>query len=145
VPEGAAPGEAEGKLRAETAEALRESAANLDAFRFKAGLARLMDLARASNRYFDEKAPWAQRKKDVAACGTTIRCCLEVVAALGLGLRPYLPASATRILLYFPHDGEDAFAPGSAARAPQELAKPGARLGVPEVLFKKIEAKDLPA
>ena len=144
IPEGAPPGEREGKLRAETQAALAESAADLDAFHFKAGLARLMDLARAGNKYFDEKAPWAQRKTDLNACGTTLRACIETVAALALGLRPYLPNSAARVLLYFGVTGEQGFRPGSAGLSPLEIARPGVRLATPEVLFKKIEEKELP-
>ena len=145
VPEGGAPGERDGALRAEIEAALRESGALLDGFRFKNGLARTMDLARAGNRYFDEKAPWAQRKTDLAACGTTLRVCLEAAAALALGLRPILPKSAGRVLLGFGLAPEEAFRAGSAGLAPQAVARPGTPLAAPEVPFKKVEDKDIPA
>ena len=145
VPEGAAPGEREQGVRAELHAALAESRARLDALRFRDALSRLLDLARVGNKYFDEKAPWAQRKADLAACGTTIRVCLEVVAGLGLGLRPFLPVSAGKILKTFGLEEAEAFKPGSAGREPVEFARSGTPLAVPEVLFKKIEAQDLPA
>jgi methionyl-tRNA synthetase len=145
IPEGAPSGDGENKLRAEITAALSESAKHLDGLRFKAGLARLMDLARAGNKFFDEKAPWSQRKTDLNACGTTIRVCCEVAAALGIGLRPFLPASAPKILKSFGLSAEDAFKPGSASLDPRSITKPGTPLAPPEVPFKKLEEKDLPA
>lgn len=145
VPEGSAPGEAEARLRAEARAAREESARLLDGLRFKAALARIIDLARAANKYFDEKAPWSQRKTDLNACGTTIRVCCETAAALALGLRPFLPGSAPKLLKSFGLAPEDAFKPGSAALDPLELARPGTLLAPPEVPFKKLEEKDIPA
>jgi len=145
IPEGAPAGGADRVLRAEAKAALSESGALLDRFRFKAAQARLMDLARAANRYFDEKAPWSQRKTDLNACGTTLRTCLEVVAALGLGLRPFLPRSATRILMTLGMPADRIQRSGTATLDPCALVAPGAPLAQPEVLFKKIEEKDLPA
>jgi len=63
------------------------------------------------------------------------------VAALGLLLRPFLPKSSNAILKYF--GVSEPFAPGSASLRPEEIAKPGQPLGKPEVLFKKLEAKDI--
>ncbi|MBI3828162.1 MAG: methionine--tRNA ligase [Planctomycetes bacterium] len=145
IPEGGPAGDGEGKLRAEISAALSESAKHLDGLRFKAGLARLMDLARAGNRFFDEKAPWAQRKTDLHACGATIRVCCETTAALALGLRPFLPGSAPKILKSFGLAAEDAFKPGSAGLDPRSITQPGTPLAPPEVPFKKLEEKDLPA
>lgn len=145
VPEGAPAGETEKKLRAEVAAARAESAAFLDGFRFKAALGRVLDAARAGNRYFDERAPWKQRKDDLAACGTTIRVCLETVAGLALALRPFLPDSSAKILGAFGLDAAEALKAGSANLDGADLAKPGTPLAQPEVPFKKIEEKDLPA
>ncbi|MCK6473493.1 MAG: methionine--tRNA ligase [Planctomycetes bacterium] len=145
VPEGAPAGETEAKLRAEVAAARAESAASLDGFRFKAALGRVLDAARAGNRYFDERAPWKQRKDDLAACGTTIRVCLETVAGLALALRPFLPDSSAKILGAFGLDGAAAHKAGSANQDAAALVKPGTALAQPEVPFKKIEEKDLPA
>ncbi|MCZ7649201.1 MAG: methionine--tRNA ligase [Planctomycetota bacterium] len=141
VPEGKPAGPAEAKLRA-AAEAARAAwAGALDGFRFKNALAAVIDLAREGNRYFDEKAPWKQRKDDPEACGATLRACLETAGALGLGLRPFLPESSARLLATFNLSDKESFAAGSALRDARDFAKPGATLAKPEVLFKKIEAE----
>ncbi len=139
IPEGAPAGEQEGKLREELAAALKESGELLDRFKFKAALARVMDLARAGNRYFDERAPWAQRKTDLEACGTTLRTCLDTVAGLALGIRPFLPEAAAKLLTTFGVDAQEVHQAGSADLDPLTITKPGKKLGEPEVPFKKIE------
>ncbi|MBE7462393.1 MAG: methionine--tRNA ligase [Planctomycetes bacterium] len=145
VPEGRLPGEAEERLRAAADHACKASAESLDRLRFKHALAVAIDLAREGNRYFDERAPWKQRKDDLEACGTTLRICLETAAALGLLLRPFLPESSAKLLSCFGLDRNAAHAPGTAARNARELVLPGQTLGKPEVLFKKVEPDQLPA
>jgi len=144
IPTGGADGENEAKFRAEIEAAQVDSAAALDGLHFKAAQARLIELGRAGNKYFDERAPWKQRKESIEACGTTLRVCAEAVATLGLALRPFLPVSSAKILALFGVSEADAVKPGSAGRKGRDLAAPGLKLGVPEVLYKKIEEKDLP-
>jgi methionyl-tRNA synthetase len=57
-------------------------------------------------------------------------------------LRPFLPQSSNAILKYF--GVADPLARGSAGLRPEDIAKPGQPLGKPEVLFKKLEPKDMP-
>jgi len=126
----------------ETAAALSTTGALLDGFQFRNGLATVLNCARAGNVYFDTNAPWKSLKTDASECNRVIYACLGRVAALGLLLRPFLPKSSNAILKYF--GVSDPFAPGSASLRPEEIAKPGQPLGKPEVLFKKLEPKDLP-
>lgn len=65
--------------------------------RFKSALAQAMSLARATNRYLDEKAPWFQIKEDRAAAGTTLFVALNAIDSLKLLLAPFLPFSAERL------------------------------------------------
>lgn len=144
VPEGSAPGAADSAQRAEIETCLRDAASGLDAFKIRVALGRVMDLARAGNRYFDEKAPWKLRKDDLDACATAIRVCLETVVALGLGLRPFLPASAEKILGWFGVSQDEVFAPGTHATDPASIAHVGRAVAKQEVLFRKIDADELP-
>jgi methionyl-tRNA synthetase len=73
-------------------------AEHLEACRFKAALLEVMALARAGNLYLDQKKPWNQRKTDMAACGTTINMCLQMVRALAVLIQPFLPFAAQRCL-----------------------------------------------
>jgi methionyl-tRNA synthetase len=110
-------------------------AAELENFRFKAGIECVMEAARASNRYFDRKEPWVQRKEDMAACGTTVNVLLNTIRTLGVVMEPYLPFAAAKVARMLGLPVEDL----AWARAAQSLAE-GSQLGEPEILFRKLDA-----
>ena len=126
----------------ETLTALTNTGALLDGFQFRNALSTVINCARAGNVYFDAHAPWKSLKSDAAECHRLIYVCLSRVAALGLMLRPFLPKSAAAILNNF--GVAEPSKPGSAALRPEDIVKPGLALGKPEVLFKKLEEKDMP-
>jgi methionyl-tRNA synthetase len=111
---------------------------HLEAFRFRAALGEVMALARTANDYISEKAPWTQRKTDMAACGTTMNVCLQTVRTLAVLMAPFLPHSAEkcRTMLTL---GEDQM---MWDRATEEL-EAGHALGEPETLFRKLDAGEL--
>jgi methionyl-tRNA synthetase len=120
---------------AETADRVTE---RLEAHRFKSALAEVMALARASNGYFDSKAPWKQRKTDPAACGTTVNVCVQTVRTLATLMAPFLPHSAAACAGML--GLEEPTLPWSDATA--EL--PGGHvLGEPAILFRKLDASEL--
>ena len=141
VPEPGALGN-HGAFAAETATALSTTGALLDGYQFRNAIATVITSARAGNVYFDANAPWKSIKSDAAECNRLIYVCLCRAAALGLMLRPFLPKSAEAILKNFGF--AEPFAPGSAKLQAEDVVKPKAPIGKPEVLFKKLEAKDLP-
>jgi methionyl-tRNA synthetase len=126
----------------ETTAALATTGALLDGCQFRNAIATVINCARAGNVHFDSNAPWKSLKVDVPECNRVIYANLVRVAAIGLALRPFLPKSAAAILKNFGVD--DAFKSGSANLRPEDVAVPGLALGKPEVLFKKLDAKDLP-
>jgi len=130
-------------------EATREAAAefaradeNLRAFRFKAALHHVMEIARIGNRHFDEREPWKTRKTDPSDCESAIATSLAIVRGLAVALHPFLPDAADRLTRSL---GSSALpvGPGSwesgagVALAPAPAA--GAELGEPEVLFPKMD------
>ncbi|MHC4914959.1 MAG: methionine--tRNA ligase [Planctomycetota bacterium] len=145
--DGVAPerGEPDGTARdalAEVEAATGEVRAELEGFRFKAGLQRLMKLAQSANRYFDAAAPWKSRKTDMAACGSAISVCLALVDRLAALMYPFLPGSAARLEGYLGRD------PGEAPRQWDSLGDgpaPGTKLGKPEPLFRQIEDEEIEA
>ena len=143
VPEGSASAsEVHPAFASETQTALSNTCALLDGFQFRNALAAIMTCARAGNVYFDSNAPWKSLKVDVPECHRVLRNCLDRVAAIGLMLRPFLPKSAAAILANF--GVADPFAANSASLRPSDIVKTGAAIGTPSVLFKKLEAADMP-
>ncbi len=144
VPERAQGGaDAHVAFAAETQTALSNTSALLDGFQFRNAMAAIMACARAGNVYFDSNAPWKSLKVDVPECHRVIRNCLDRAAAIGLMLRPFLPKSAAAILANF--GLAEPFAPNTAAFRPASVVKTAAPIGKPSVLFKKLEATDMPA
>ncbi|HLX61209.1 MAG TPA: methionine--tRNA ligase [Planctomycetota bacterium] len=127
---------------AETQTSLSNTAALLDGFQFRNAINGVIACARSGNVYFDSNAPWKSVKTDLPECHRVIRNCLDRVAALGLMLRPFLPKSAAAILANFSRD--DFFAANTASLRPTDVVRTGAPIAKPEVLFKKLEATDLP-
>jgi methionyl-tRNA synthetase len=111
-------------------------AEQLSHFRFKAGLAELMALARAANVYFDAKEPWKQRKDAPAACGVTINVCLQTVKTLMTVMAPFLPFSAKKTAGMLGLDFGDSIIPWSEALI---QLPPGHILGEPVILYRKIK------
>ena len=136
-------GELHNAFAQETRTALTNTGVLLEGFQFRNALANVINCARAGNVYFDSNAPWKSIKNDAAECHRVLYVCLCRVAAIGLMLRPFLPKSAAAILANF--GASNVFASGSANLSSEDIVKPGAPLGKPEVLFKKLEKTDLPA
>ena len=112
-----------------------EVGGELERHEFKKALQRIMEAARETNRYFDFKEPWFQRKKDMAACGTTINVALNTIKALGTLVEPFLPFAADRIarMLSVEDSSERQW---DCAGEPLPEGRP---LRQPEILFQKIE------
>ena len=107
------------------------------AFRVRRAATELMNLARAGNKYFNDKEPWRTRKTDLAKCGTTINLCTQMIRTLAVLFHPILPFSTAKVWNMLDLDGEVGQASWDEAGATAVPA--GHKLGKVEVLFKKIE------
>ncbi|MDP3767782.1 MAG: class I tRNA ligase family protein, partial [Dehalococcoidia bacterium] len=114
--------------------ALRDVAAAVEARKFRDGLKAVMALAQHGNRYVDGKAPWVQVKSHREGAATTLWTALNIAATLRTAMYPYLPFAAekTHAMLGFS---------GSVLQAGWKRGeiRPGARLGEPAPLFKKLD------
>ena len=97
-----------------------------------------MELAQASNKYFDQKQPWKTRKNDMADCGVAINVCLQTVKALATLMAPFLPFSAAKCAEMLKLDG--GLLPWQGAT--EELPA-GLELGEAVLLFKKLDFAEL--
>lgn len=103
---------------------------------FRAGLQRVIKLAQATNQYLDFTAPWKAVKTDPEKAKEAMHVSLQSIQALSILLDPFLPNTALRIrtMLKSPEPGWH-FEPLS----------PGSDLGIPELLFTKIEPEHIAA
>lgn len=76
-------------------------ARNLDAFRFRDAATEAMNVARAANKYFNDKSPWKTIKTNTDDCARTMFNCVQAIDALSVLCAPFIPnacASMQRML-----------------------------------------------
>ncbi|MDQ3823782.1 MAG: methionine--tRNA ligase [Actinomycetota bacterium] len=133
----------------------------IDAARFKAGLAEAMRLAGLVNAYLNDEAPWKTLATDRERAGTVLYVCLRCIDDLKTLFTPFLPFTSQRVHELLGHDGfvagplefrderEDDgsvhtvltgdYASWVGQWAPGDL-RPGQRLREPVPLFRKLDA-----
>lgn len=113
----------------------------LEAFRFRLGIERFIEIGRRANQYFDAKAPWVTRKTDRERTATTLYVCCQVVRALCTVMAPFLPFGAERLArilnITLPDGGPDGGPDGW--NAAKDGLPAGSPLRTPEVLFPKLD------
>lgn len=139
----AKPGDHEKTLLDAVRDGLQRVAENYDRFRFRDAATETMNIARAANKYFNDKAPWKSVKDDRADCALAMHMCLQVVRTLGVAVAPIMPhaAEAMQRLVGAPvrvgSPGEPVDDAWSTAGSFSLSA--GTRIAEPAILFTKIE------
>ncbi len=122
-------------LIARCEETLTQVGAEIAACRFKAGLDTAMGLARETNRYLDDTAPWKTIKDDRQAAANSLYTALTAIATLRTALYPYLPFTCARLNELL-GESEDVQALGWRLVLPEA----GRSLPPPTPLFRKLDA-----
>jgi methionyl-tRNA synthetase len=112
-------------------------AEKLEGYHFRDALGLVMEAARESNRYFDQRKPWVLRKEDMAACGTVLNVCLNTIKTLGAVMEPFLPFASEKIAEMLSCEPDEMTWQNAAQPLPE-----GRELGEPVILFEKIEIEE---
>ena len=128
---------------------------NIEQFKFRDALFEVMDLARKGNKYLQEKEPWKKVPATLATTGitnvdftnkteveNTIHLCLQICANLSIIMNPFLPFTS-RKMLHMMKVVDKILDWENAGRI--DLLKVGYSLRAPEILFRKIEDKEIEA
>lgn len=109
----------------------------MEGYHFRDGVGEVMNLARATNKYFNDSEPWKTSKSDPVRCATTINICTQVVRTLAILLSPVVPAACEQLWGMLGLTGKAAGQSWDSAGSP---ALPvGHKLGTPAILVTKIE------
>jgi methionyl-tRNA synthetase len=129
-------GEEEDALFARLARTKEEVGKLIEEVRLREALQSILALASATNKYFQDKKPWAVIETDKDNAGTALFAAVNVLRALSVLLYPYIPESSERALKAlnsgnkkFSEIGKLQLTPGEPVRA--------------VILFKKIEKEDI--
>ena len=109
----------------------------LEQVQLKEALHVIMQAGKEANAYFQRNEPWKTAKEDREKCSASIYVLLNQVKDFAIALEPFVPHTSDAIfkqLAISPKKWDDL----------GKLSLPaGHTLGKPEILFKKIEAKQL--
>jgi len=105
-------------------------------YRLRAACRGIMEIAQEGNVYFDAKRPWVLAKEDPAKMKTVIRYCLECLKRLAVASSPIIPDTADKIWSMLGMKK-----PLSSWNLPD--LEQGQGLGKSEILFRKIEDKEI--
>ncbi len=111
-------------------------AENVESFRFRDAQTEFMNIARLGNKYLTDEEPWKKWKTDPEAVARILYSSVQLIAALGILAKIFLPRTADKILdilnlSAFPVDWKNLNS--------RELIGAGHPTKVPEVLFPRIE------
>jgi methionyl-tRNA synthetase len=123
---------------------------DIEHYRFRDGLFKVIDLARKGNKYMQDKEPWIKAKKidgfgkplpdaqkEIDNC---IHLCLQSCANLAIMINPYLPNTARKLLNMM--KVVDKMLEWSNA-GKSKLLSVGYSLRSPELLFRKVEDSEV--
>ena len=127
------------ELKAAAAKAVAEVDKCINEYRIADSVEAVMNLARRSNKYIDETAPWALAKDENAKkrLGTVLYNLLESIRVIAVLLTPYMPDTAAKIFSQMncklnTYDSIKSFGNLTA----------GEKVGTPEPLFSRIDAEN---
>ncbi len=69
----------------------------LGKFRIKDAFFEIMNIARASNKYFNDEAPWKSIKTDTDCAAKTLYACVQMIYNLSILFAPVIPSSALKM------------------------------------------------
>ena len=118
-------------------EAPKKVGALIEKYKVKDAIFEMMNLARAGNKYFNDSEPWVVMKEDKQRGGTIINICLQTIYTLAEIFSPVIPFTSDKIFamlnskkLLWAESGDGKLVAGH-------------KLKEAEILFKKIEDKDI--
>jgi methionyl-tRNA synthetase len=130
----------------------KEIADDIEHYRFRDGLFKVIDLARKGNKYMQDKEPWikaknvdgmgnpvAEAQKQIDNC---LHICLQCCANLAILANPYLPNTAKK-MLHMMKVVEKMLEWENAGKT--KLLSVGYSLRAPELLFRKIDDAEVTA
>jgi len=112
----------------------------LNNFRFRDAQKEVMTLARIGNKYLADTEPWKVAKTDMNRVATIMHLSLQIAANLAIAFEPFLPFTSAKLRTMLNLSTFDWKELGRI-----DLLKSGDQLGIPDLLFEKIEDETIEA
>jgi len=115
---------------------------SIERFRFREALSELMNLARLGNKYLADEEPWKQIKTNPERVETIMNIALQIAAGLSILSEPFLPFTSARLKGMLDMQDSDTLTWETIGDR-QTLLNAGHKINKPELLFAKIEDKEI--
>jgi methionyl-tRNA synthetase len=110
----------------------------MEALDFRKSAIELRSMWVIGNEYLQKAEPWMKMKTDPVSAGVSIRYALNLALAFAALAQPFIPDTSAKISRALGGNEKSLPWPKAIADTLAQLT-PGATIGVPEVLFAKIE------
>ncbi len=115
---------------------------SIERFRFREALSELINLARLGNKYLADEEPWKQIKTNPKRVETIMNIALQIAAGLSVLCEPFLPFTSKRLKGMLDLKDSDTLTWETVTDG-RTLLKAGHKINKPELLFAKIEDKEI--
>ena len=114
---------------------------SIERYRFREATQELMSLARLGNKYLADEEPWKVIKEDELRVQTIMHVALQIASALAVLSEPFLPFTSNKLKGILNSDINT----WNDISTKNSLLPAGHQIGKAELLFTKIEDKDIQA
>ncbi|WP_029511522.1 methionine--tRNA ligase [Croceivirga radicis] len=118
---------------------------SLERYRFREASQELMNLARLGNKYLADEEPWKLIKTDEARTQTVMYVALQIASALAVLSEPFLPFTSAKLKGILDISSSDSSLDWKDISAKEVLLAAGHTINKSELLFRKIEDKEIEA
>ena len=118
-------------------------ASSIERYRFREASQELMNLARLGNKYLADEEPWKVIKEDKARVQTVMYIALQIASALAVLSEPFLPFTSNKLKLILNASKLKSDWTWNSISEGRELLPANHTIGKAELLFTKIEDKDV--
>ena len=118
---------------------------SLERYRFREASQELMNLARLGNKYLADEEPWKLIKTDEARTQTVMYVALQIASALAVLSEPFLPFTSAKLKGILDISSNDSSLDWKDISAKEVLLAAGNTINKSELLFRKIEDKEIEA
>ena len=118
---------------------------SLERYRFREASQELLNLARLGNKYLADEEPWKLVKTDEQRTKTVMFVALQIAASLAVLSEPFLPFTSNKLKAILNYNNLDAPVQWTDVSSAQVLIPHGYKINKSELLFRKIEDKEIEA
>ena len=120
-------------------------ASSIERYRFREASQELLNLARLGNKYLADEEPWKVIKEDEDRVQTIMYIALQISSALAVLSEPFLPFTSDKLKRILCHTEIDSESTWDGISEGRELLPANHTIGKAELLFNKIEDKEVQA